>query len=165
MSFLNLSQLGALGQSECGPAPGLGPGEEKVCCPELGWVVYDSSESPYGICERAAAQVAGDAAQGAGPPTSDPLERVRRLRSELEEKRQQREEEAHQQRLQELQLRFVLGRMQSIQERAQAKVRAKEAAEAARIKAAAEAKRREQAKKVLGWGAAALAAAKLFSLF
>jgi len=170
-----MTQLGALGQADCGTAPGLGPGENKVCCPKLGWVVYDSAESPYGICERAAAAGSGG---GGGGGSSSPapastgdavLDRVAALRRSIEERRNAREEQDFERQKQELQLRFVLGRMQAVQAAEQARVAAIEAGKAAerarRAKALADAARAKRDKKIATWGAVALVGAKLLGYF
>ena len=117
MTTFLMSQLGNLGQSECGEAPGVGPGESKICCPELGWVV----------------------------------------------------EAAHQERLQDVKLRFVIGQINAVKRSEQARLSSIAAAQAAerarRAKALADAARSKRNTKLFAIGAASLVAAKLFKLF
>lgn len=94
--------LGQGTSSECGPAPELQPGEQKACCPDIGWVVYSGEES-YGICERAAAEIAAEGAvsyeedeEETSPATTttalSPLERTQARWAEIEERKRQLEE-------------------------------------------------------------------------
>jgi hypothetical protein len=86
MGLITLSELSGLGQTECGPAPGIGPGEKKMCCPDVGWVIYDQHESEYALCERAMAKKAGRGGEvatiPAGPPPSGIHEYEARLAAE-----------------------------------------------------------------------------------
>ncbi len=164
MSYMSMSALGALGQTDCGPAPGLGPGESKVCCPDLGWVIYDGVESSYGICERAAGTGSGGNGSSEPLPT-DPVERIAVLRSQIDARRAAQEEADFERKKQEIQLRFMLGRMQAVQNQDQAQINAKLAAAAAARKAREDAARRERNKKLLLGGGAILAGAKIFGFF
>lgn len=160
-SMSGLGQIAA-DDSPCGPKPGLGPGEYAQCCPDLGWVIYDAYESSYGLCERARGSASGD--DTTSDPSS-PLARVDELKRQIDARRAEFEDRQHQQKLAEMQLRMALTRMSAIEAQRQAQIQAEQAAEAARVKAAADARQREQTNKVLGWGAAALIAAKALALF
>lgn len=166
--------LAGLGQtSECGPQPEIAAGEQARCCPGVGWVIYDSSESEIGLCDRARQQAGGG---GASEPSSDlpgltedPFGRVEALREKLETEREQLEEEQFEQQKRELQLRMLLGQMKAVRkaeakriEREQERERAREAAKA---KIAREKRQAEQRKKWLIGSAIALGAAKVLGVF
>ena len=161
----SLSGLGA--DSECGSVPQLQAGENKTCCPGIGWVIYDSSESPYGICERARAHTpsATKPSSSSAPLSSDPIQRVEEMRQRIDARREAQDEERFQRTKQEMQLRFIMGQMNAIQAQEAAKLAAKQAAEAARLRA--EAKRRaderkaKRNKRLLIGGVAAVFAARL----
>jgi hypothetical protein len=164
--FLGLLGLGQT--SQCGPAPGLGPGEKKQCCPGVGWVIYDSSESEYGICERAKAGGSSSSSAPSSSPAStseDPMARVEEMRRRLDERREQREERDFERQKAEMQLRFIMGQMQSVQQKENARIRAKRAREAAiaaaKAKAEADRQRRERNKKLAIAGGIGLVAAKV----
>lgn len=167
MGVLTLDQLTGLGQggfaNDCGPQPTTSIGETAVCCPNVGWVIYDLSESPYAICERAAALASGGGGGGADVPTSDDPIEARRLA--LEARRMELEERQFQQQLQLALMRGQLSRAQAAQAAEEAKERAKRQAELAKIQAKLEAERQEKNKKLLTYGAFALAAAKVLALF
>ena len=170
MSFFEMSQLGALGNSPCGPDPTPNPGETAVCCPNVGWVLFGSGEPQYGICERAEAQATGQSSGGTSiPADASPMERVEAMRAALEERRNARDEEEHQRMLAEVQLRFVMGRMQAVQRSEQARVAAEAAAQAAAAKRRRDAEekrlRDERNKKLLMAGAVGLVAAKFVGFF
>jgi hypothetical protein len=162
MGLLTVSDLTGLGEvNECGDQPALGPGEKSMCCPGIGWVIYDQSESEYALCERARAQAVGS---GSGVDTTgmSPLEKVRvkdeelaARRAEIEERRAALEEATFQRELQLLPLRAAL----------QARTReeqAKLAAQQAKRRAREELERKERLQKYALLGAAAFAAYKLF---
>lgn len=166
--------MSGLGQgSPCGPQPSLSSGERAQCCPELGWVIYDLTESEFGLCERAAAASAGGgAAPSAGIPSArtaeDPFAAVEARRQALEERREAAEEARFQAMLQEAQLRRILSQAKSIQKAEAAERRAAQQAEIATRRAklaAAEARRRSaQAKQLIGWGLIAYVGAKALRL-
>lgn len=170
--------LSGLGQgSECGDAPALGPGELKICCPDLGWVIYDQYESPYAICERASAQASGDStdAATASDYAAQAEARRRAAEAELEAKR----EAIYQKRLaledrqfqQQVQVALLKAQLQkaaaarAATPEAIAARRAAAAEAAARAKAAEEERKKEQTKKAVAYGALALAAVKVLGLF
>lgn len=170
MGLITLKELGmsGLGQTgECGQRPGLGPGEKAMCCPGIGWVVYDQYESEYALCERAQAGAGtGAAGEDGGPVAADDLEGRRRA---IDARRMAMEEKRFQQQVQMMLLQGQLRRSAQAQAAVAARgdrVRAREGAkDAARMRVVQEARRSEQTKKALTFGAIALAAAKVFALF
>jgi hypothetical protein len=178
MSYLNLADLAGLGYmgsaAACGKAPTLGPGEKSQCCPAVGWVVYDSSESEYGLCERARALApsatppSGGGSSSAGPLPTDPVARVEEMQRRIDERREKREEDRFERMKQEMQLRFVMGQMQKIQQQEAARIASERAREAARRRAEAklraERERRERNKKLMIGGAVAFVAARVFGV-
>jgi len=166
MGLLTLHELSIFGQgdSQCGTQPTLSAGEQATCCPGVGWVVYDMSESPTGICQRASGDTAAPA-----PTTlpSAPLERVEALRRQLDERREAFEAKRHQETLEQLQWRMAAGRVEAQQRAVAARGQAKIDAENAKLRAQREAReaaeRQETQKKLLGVGAALLVAYLAFS--
>jgi len=174
MTTFLMSQLGALGQTDCGEAPGVGPGEAKVCCPELGWVVYDNYESQYGLCERAQAQATGQPAPSRSfdvevPEGASPMERVALMRAALEDRRNAQDEATHQERLQDVKLRFVIGQINAVKRSEEARLSSIAAAQAreraARAKVLADAARSKRNTKLFAIGAGALVVGKLLKFF
>lgn len=171
MGLLTLNDLSGLGQvpatADCGPAPALGPGERRICCPDVGWVIYTIGESQYGLCERARAQIAGDAAAPA--PSGDLIATVAAQQAAiqarklaLEERREALEEQRFQEQVQELQLRMQLAKVTAPERARAAKEAAERQREAARLRALSEERRRKQFLKAAGVGAAIWAAVKIF---
>jgi len=164
MGLLTLHELAFFGQgdTQCGTQPTLSVGEQATCCPGAGWVIYDMAESPTGICERASGSVA--------PATtlpSAPLERVEALRQQIEARREAFETKRHQDMLEQLQLRMVAGRVEGQQRAIAARSQAQADAETAKLRAASAVRtakeQQETQKKLLGIGAALLAAYLVFS--
>lgn len=162
MGLLTISDLSGLGQTECGPKPGLGPGERAMCCPDLGWVIYDSSESGYALCERAAAKASGGSSGNGGGGSLD--DELAARRQAMEERRIALEERQFQQRLQTVMLKAQLKRLAAARAASPEAVAERRAQAAARAKAAERAKA-EKTKKALTYGAVALVAAKILKLF
>lgn len=174
MGLLTISDLSGLGQaSECGPKPGLGPGEKAQCCPDVGWVVYDQSESPYALCERAKAVATGESAapETAGSALERSLQRIEAQRmaaeaelearrQEIEERRAALEERRFQQQLQSALLKARLKATQAAKARSP-EVLAAKAAAARAAAAAAEARAAAERRKNLTYAAVAALAAKL----
>jgi hypothetical protein len=154
--------LGGLGQADCGPKPGLGPGEKAVCCPGVGWVIYDQYESEFGICEKAKAYGGSSGGDDSDQPAPTDIEG---RRAAIERRREEMEERRFQQQLQLALLRGQMSRAQAAQQAVADKERRKREAEIAKIEARAELERREKNKKLMTMGALALAAAKVFALF
>jgi hypothetical protein len=179
MGLLTLNELSGLGQVACGPKPALGPGEKSMCCPELGWVIYDQNESGYALCERAAAQASGGdpgpssgyastaaeyAAQVEADRRAGELELEAR-RQAMEARRIALEERQFQQRLQTVMIQAQLKK--AARERAQspearAERRAAAAASAAAAARAMAAEKAAQQKKITYAALAAVAAKLLF---
>lgn len=171
MGLLTLKDLSGLGQfpatADCGPAPGIGPGEKRICCPGLGWVIYTIGESQYGLCERARARMVGDAGMAPAPSgliatVAAQQEAIQARKLALEERREALEEQRFQEQVQELQLRMQLARVTGAQQAKAAKGAAKRRRETARLKAIVDARRRKQLLKAAGVGAVIYAAVKIF---
>jgi hypothetical protein len=172
-----LGGLGGEAASPCGTAPELQAGEKAQCCTNVGWVVFSPGENPYGLCERAAAAAGVAAAQDSGGSgatssdqlPSDPMARVAERQRRLDERRSASDEQRFEQQKQEIQLRFIAGRMQAITATENARLQAIAAAESARLRAAAEERRNkaaaEKTKQLLIVGVLGLAAAKVAGLF
>jgi len=182
MGLLTINDLSGLGEgSSCGPKPGVGPGESTLCCPDLGWVIYDSSEPAYGLCERAAAKNGSAASSspstgtgpGAGASQSQAelarYEAERRAgeakleaqRKAVEKRRLALEDRLFQQRVQEVMLQARLKRAKLARE-STPEARAARAAAAAAASERAKARSEAAAKKKLVYAALAAVAAKLF---
>jgi hypothetical protein len=179
MGLLNLHELSGLGQTgQCGPAPGLGPGEKKMCCPDIGWVIYDQYENEYALCERAAG-TGGSAAPPPSAPSSSAgdyiaqAEARRRAadaeldarRRELEERRMELEERQFQRELAATMVRAQLQKAQAKKAAEAAKISAKRQHELNVIQAREDAIKAERTRKAVTYGALALAAAKLLAIF
>lgn len=170
--------LSGLGQSgECGEAPALGPGELKMCCPEIGWVIYDQYESGYALCERAAALATGETSTTSTSGDYAAHSEARRLANEaeldarraaLEAKRIAIEDRQFQQQVQVTLLKAQLQKAAAARAATPEAIAARQAAAAAAMRQAAaaeEARKAEATKKAITYGAVALAAAKLLALF
>lgn len=168
MGLLTLRELGfGLGQADsvCGPAPDLELGEKSKCCPGVGWVIYDALESEIGLCRRAGGPGPSPAARPGEEEAAARREEFRAREAAREEKRLQHDLKMMYLQAQLQERRAVKARAaqaQAARAQAQAAIQAKGIA---KIKAAAAAKKAEQARKVVAWGAIALAAAKAFALF
>lgn len=166
MGLLTLHELAVFGQgdSQCGTQPTLSTGEQATCCPGVGWVVYDTSESPIGICSRAAG---GPSSTPSAELPAAPLARVEALRRQLEERREAFEAKRHQETLEQLQWRMAAGRVEAGQRAVAAREQAKRDAETAKLRAQREAReaaeRAETQKKLLYGAGAALLAYLAFS--
>jgi hypothetical protein len=132
-----------------------------MCCPELGWVIYDSSESGYALCERAMAKASGGSSGNGGGSLDDELAARRQA---MEERRIALEERQFQQRLQTVMLQAQLKRLAAARAASPEGV-AQRRAEARARAAAAETARAAKTQKYLLYGGAALFAAKLLKLF
>jgi hypothetical protein len=178
MGLLNLYELAGLGQaSDCGPAPDLGPGERKMCCPDVGWVIYDQSESTYALCERAAGTSAPLPQPSATGSSAEAIlaEAVARRRMaeaeldarrrEIEDRRMALEERQFQRELQMAMVRGQISKAQAKKAAKAAKVQAKRQHELEVIRLREEARKKEQTRKALTYGAIALAAAKMLAFF
>lgn len=168
MGLLTLHELAVFGQgtdTQCGTRPELSTGEQATCCPGVGWVIYDMSESPVGICTRASGGDSG--APSAEPLPSAPLERVEALRRQIEEQREAFEARRHQETLEQLKWRMAAGRVEGAQRAAAAREQAKADAEMAKLRAEREAREKREAqelqKKLLYGAGAALLAYLAFS--
>lgn len=139
-------------ESACGPKPGITANETAVCCPSIGWVIYDSLPFGTNACEAASGggsgSSGGGSSSGSDLPT-DPDARVEELRRRIDERRASAEEREFEQRKTEIQLRFTLGRIQAIQAQEAAAARARASAEAARLKAEREAREQRERMELL----------------
>lgn len=162
VSNVGFSGLGEA--SECGPSPELAPGEQKKCCPDVGWVIFDSGESQYGLCRRAGG---GSDAPAALP--GDPTARVEEMRRRINARRDEADERRHEAAKKELKLRFLASQMAAVRAKEAARVQSLRDAATAKLQAKVKAKqaieRRERNKKLLIGGAVVALGAKLFGAF
>jgi ribosomal protein L12E/L44/L45/RPP1/RPP2 len=138
-----------------------------MCCPEVGWVIYDIRESPYALCERAMArQGGGGSSLPSGSSDLDTELRIRR--HEIEERRIALEERRFQQQLQVAMMRGQLKRAAAAAANSPEARAARREEQRAMARAAARAEERrkaEETKKYLLYGGAALFAAKFLKMF
>ena len=144
MGLLTVSDLTGLGQTtlECGEKPGLGPGEKAMCCPGIGWVIYDASESEYALCERARGYMGTDSS---GAVVSDDLEA---RRAALEERRSALEEQRHQEAMETIKMRFALAQVEAQKRAIEEAQSAERRRKIAKLEAEETARRQEKYTKV-----------------
>jgi len=167
---INDFRMFGMGQdnSDCGAKPGTGPGEKAMCCPDIGWVVYDATESEYALCERASAQAGGavaDEDEYEAPPLSDPTSpmasveaaaaRLEAQRQELEARREALEEQRHQEAIEMLQLQAKIAQEEARRRAQEAKRQAEASQKLAELKAKQKAERQKEFYKALPWIAGA----------
>jgi hypothetical protein len=149
-----------------------------MCCPDIGWVIYDQSESTYALCERAAGGGAPPLpSSGTTGPSAEAIlaEAVARRRAaeaeldarrrEIEERRMELEERQFQRELQMAVVRGQISKAQAKKAAVAAQAQAKRQHELNVIRLQEEARKKEQTRKALTYGAIALAAAKMLAFF
>jgi hypothetical protein len=134
-----------------------------MCCPNIGWVIYDQHENTYALCERASVGQGDDSDQGTGisPEEARMIER----RQKLDDRRLALEERQFQQRVQTLMLKGQIQRAQAAAAATPQAIAARREAAAAAMAASARraaADKAAQQKKLAYAAAAALAAKLLF---
>ena len=154
-----LTGLGQDSSSPCGPQPATSIAERATCCPSVGWVVYDTSESSIGICERAAG---GGGSSGSDSDASlSPSDRVLELERRLEERRAALEEKEFQSALETARIKAMVRSVDAAEAARTAERVARLKAEEARTRA----KSQEKLAKAALIGGGIWAAGKALKLF